>query len=113
MNSKTGTINVDTLSEAELLALNQRIVARLNFLQRARRHQAMLEFRIGERVSFQPEGRAPVFGMLTRYNQKSVTVITEDGQQWRVAPGLLRKVTEGAVSDVAQAEVIELQPRRR
>jgi hypothetical protein len=29
--------------------------------------------------------------MLTRYNRKSVTVITDDGHQWNVAPGLLSR----------------------
>jgi hypothetical protein len=57
----------------------------------------MLDIRIGERVSFQPPGEPPLFGLLTRYNRKSVTVITEDGRQWTVAPTLLRKVADGAV----------------
>ena len=51
----------------------------------------MLDFKIGDRVTFQPEGRQPLVGMLTRYNKKTVTVITESGQHWNVAPGLLRK----------------------
>jgi hypothetical protein len=29
--------------------------------------------------------------MLTRYNKKSVTVITDDGGQWNVSPNYLRK----------------------
>ena len=51
----------------------------------------MLEFRIGDRVSFDPEGQGAVTGMLTRYNKTSVTVITDDGQHWNVAPGFLKK----------------------
>ena len=51
----------------------------------------MLDFRIGDRVTFQPEGRAPLFGVITRYNKKTVTVITDSGQHWNVAPALLRK----------------------
>ena len=52
----------------------------------------MLEFSIGERVSFHPQGHPVLTGMLTRYNKKSVTVITDNGQHWRVAPRLLSKV---------------------
>lgn len=100
--------DIDTLSEAQLVDLNHRVVARLKFLQQARSHQAMLDFRIGERVSFQPDGRAAVFGMLTRYNRKSVTVITDEGQQWNVAPQMLRKVTIGAAAAAPAGEVIEL-----
>ena len=83
-------IDIDSLTEAELVDLNNRIVERLRFLHQARSHRRMLDFKIGDRVSFQPEGRAVVVGMLTRYNKKSVTVITEDGRRWNVSPGLLR-----------------------
>jgi hypothetical protein len=38
-------------------------VARLRFLRQIDAHQAMLEFRIGERVTFHPDGRPPVTGM--------------------------------------------------
>lgn len=45
-------IDIDQLSEAELIDLNNRIVARLRFLQQMRAHVEMLEFKIGDRVSF-------------------------------------------------------------
>jgi hypothetical protein len=80
-------IDIDKLSEDELIDLNNRIVARLRFLNQMRAHSQMLDFRIGDRVTFQPEGRPPLFGVITRYN----TVITDSGQHWNVAPGLLRK----------------------
>ncbi|HTD29852.1 MAG TPA: hypothetical protein VK660_10735, partial [Xanthomonadaceae bacterium] len=82
-------IDIDRLSEAELIDLNHRIVERLRFMQQARAHVAMLQFRIGERVSFQPEGRERIVGIVARYNKKSVSVIAEDGCQWKVSPGLL------------------------
>lgn len=84
-------IDIDALSEADLIDLNHRIVERLRFLRQMRAHAQMLEFRIGDRVTFHPDGRLPVTGMLTRYNRKSVTVITDDGHRWNVAPGLLRR----------------------
>lgn len=31
-----------------------------------------------------------MFGIVTRYNRKTVTVITDTGQHWNVAPELLR-----------------------
>jgi hypothetical protein len=70
-------IDIDGLSEAELIDLNNRVVERLKFLRHMRAHSQMLEFSIGDRVSFQPEGRPLQVGMLTRYNKKTVTVITE------------------------------------
>lgn len=92
-------IDIDRLTEAELVDLNHRIVERLRLLQHMRAHAHMLEFRIGERVTFQPDGRGPVQGMLTRYNRKSVTVVTNDGHRWTVSPALLSKV---AASDTVK-----------
>ena len=85
-------INIDQLTEAELIDLNHRIVARLRFLRQLEAHATMLEFRIGERVRFHPEGRAPVTGMITRYNRKTVSIVTDDGQRWNVAPQLLERL---------------------
>jgi hypothetical protein len=89
MNTRN-RINIDHLTEAELIDLNYRIVQRLRLLSQVRAHEAMLEFRIGDRVSFEPEGGDPVFGILTRYNKKSVTVITDEGHRWNVSPRFLR-----------------------
>ena len=75
-------IDIGTLTEAELIDLNNRIVERLRFLGQMRAHGEMLQFKIGDRVSFQPEGRGIVVGMLTRYNRRTVTVITDSGQRW-------------------------------
>jgi len=69
------------LTEAELIDLNNRIVERLRFLNQIRAHAKMLDFKIGDRVSFEPEGRPVVIGMLTRYNKKTVTVITDSGER--------------------------------
>ena len=92
-------INIDQLSEAELIDLNHRIVERLRFLSQMRAHSRMLDFKIGERVTFQPDGHPSLFGIVTRYNKKTITVITDSGQHWNVAPGLLRRAepTEQAV----------------
>jgi len=58
-------IDIDKLTEPELVDLNNRIVARLRFLQQMRAHASMLEFSLGERVSFQPEGHPVLFGVIT------------------------------------------------
>jgi hypothetical protein len=102
-------INLDDLTEAELIALNHRIVERLRFLQQSRAHAHMLEFKIGDRVRFHPGGQPPVTGMLTRYNKKTVTVITDEGQHWNVAPNFLYKVDAGGNREVSQTKVIPLK----
>src|SRR5271166_7150823 len=63
-------IDIDRMTEAELIDLNHRIVARLRFLNQMRAHSEMLEFRIGDRVAFRPSGQGRVEGLLTRYNKK-------------------------------------------
>jgi hypothetical protein len=101
-------IDIDEFSEAELIALNNRIVQRLRFLNQKRAHEQMLKFQIGDRVTFRPEGLPPVVGMLTRYNKKTVTVITDDGQHWNVSPRLLRKaVSENA--DITRTNIVRLK----
>jgi hypothetical protein len=94
-------IDIDGLTEAELIDLNHRIVARLRFLHSMRAHAQMLEFRIGDRVSFEPEGRAVETGIVVRYNRKSVTVVTGAGQRWNVAPALLRRVDDSPRAEQA------------
>jgi len=84
-------IDIDSLSEKDLIELNHKIVARLRFLNQMRSHTEMLDFRIGEKVCFRPSGRPELVGTITRYNRKTVTVITEDGQHWNVSPSLLSK----------------------
>ena len=83
-------IDIDRLTEAELADLNHRIVERLRFLQQARAHVQMLEFRIGDRVSFQTHGRETVVGTITRYNKRTVSVVSTDGRRWTVHPSFLQ-----------------------
>ncbi len=104
-------INIDELTEAELIDLNHRIVERLRFLNQMRAHGQMLEFKIGDRVTFQPENRPPVVGMLTRYNKKTVTVITRDGQHWNVSPSLLQKAESPRNASSREANVIPLKQK--
>jgi hypothetical protein len=97
-------IDIDGLTEEDLIELNQKVVARLRFLREMRSHVQMLDFRIGERVRFTPEGRPEVFGFITRYNKKSVTIIADNGGHWRVHPGFLTKAVPAEQSGAGRAE---------
>ncbi len=91
-------MDIDLLTIEELITLNRRVVERLKFLQKARAHVDMMAFNLGTKVSFETdEGRR--FGRLTKYNQKTVTVITDEGQQWRIPPHLM-----SAVKDITPKE---------
>ena len=69
----------------------------------------MLEFSIGDRVCFESGNRGLIEGILTRYNKRTVTVITDDRHQWNVAPGFLRRVVRPATGEAASANVIRLK----
>ena len=99
------TIDIDKLTEADLIDLNNRVVARLKFLREMRAHASMLKFRIGEKVYFQPDDHPELSGIITKYNRKSVTVITDSGQHWNVAPVFLRKADASAVTQPQAATV--------
>lgn len=104
-------IEIDNLTEAELIDLNNRIVERLRFMAQARSHSRMLQFKIGDRVSFEPEGHGVVNGVLTRYNKRSVTVISDAGQRWNVAPQLLHRVIEGELRDIPDSNVVAMKKK--
>ena len=101
-------IDITQLSEQELVALNRQIVERLRFLQQTRAHAKMLEFRVGDRVSFDPDGRSTQFGVLVRYNRKTVTVLTEGGEQWNVSPSLIRRVVDVVPTPNDDSKVVPL-----
>jgi len=103
-------IDIDKLTDKELIDLNHRIVERLKFLESMRAHAEMMEFSIGNRVSFSPPGRAQVVGILVKYNKKTVTVLTEDGQRWNVSPHLLCEVKGQERTVKKSADVIEMRP---
>jgi hypothetical protein len=104
-------IDIDRLTEPELIDLNHRVVARLRFLHQMRAHAEMLEFRVGDRVAFRSPGRGSVEGTLTRYNKKTVTVIADDGGQWNVSPALLSKAAPRQGARAAAPNVVPLGRR--
>ena len=101
-------IDIDKLTEKELIDLNHKIVERLKFLEQMRRHSAMLSFSIGEKVAFYQTGNNMKFGVVTKYNKKTVSVVTEDGGRWNVSPGILSKVKDAKQKNDAPKNVIEL-----
>ena len=48
-------------------------------------------------------------GILTRYNKRTVTVITDDRRQWNVSPGFLRRVARSKTAEATPTNVIRLK----
>jgi hypothetical protein len=101
-------IDIDSMSYDELVELNHKIVEKLKFLDSMHIHKKMMQFSPGDQVCFEPSGRGKQFGTLVKYNQKTVTVITESGQKWNVSPHLLRKVKNVKSSKSSQGKIIDL-----
>lgn len=53
----------------------------------------MTEFKLGDTVSFTDKHLRERIGTITRLNAKTCSLLG-DGEQWRVSPGLLRKVVD-------------------
>src|SRR5512143_471720 len=97
------TIEIDHMTEAELIDLNRRIVERLRFLQQRRAHATLLKFSIGDRVTVDTNDGRTVVGALVRYNKKTVSVLTDDGHRWNVSPRFLRPVEPRDITPAADA----------
>ena len=106
------SINIDNLSEEELIELNHKIVERLKFLETMHTHNEMMQFSPGEQVSFEPPGRGRQIGTLVKFNKKTVTVITETGQKWNVSPHLLSKVKNVKPKAKKGGHVIDLHGKK-
>ena len=93
-------INIDNMTEDELLALNSRVVARLKLIQQHNTLNSMIKFEVGQRVSFDPDGRMRT-GVLIKFNPKTVVVLTDDGQRWKVSPQLIRHLIDRGKSSTS------------
>ena len=80
---------IKRLNEEDLRFLNRLIVERLKLLSQARATEEMISFTRGDRVRFQGHNGKILDGMVIRLNKKTVSVLTDDGRQWNVSPGLL------------------------
>ena len=105
-------IDIDRLTEAELVDLNRRIVERLRFLQQMRAHATMLQFSLGDRVAFDTTAGRVIVGTLMRYNKKSVTVITDHQERWNVSPALIRRAEPRDITptDPEPVDLFPLKP---
>lgn len=82
-------IDIDHLTIDELVALNERVIDRIKYLERMQVFEAMKNLNLGTRVTFDSGRDGPKAGVISKFNQKSVTVLTDDGYRYNIAPGLL------------------------
>ena len=94
-------IDVASLSNEQLVALNRYIVEELRRRQRNRTEENMSKFNLGDKVFFvTPDGERKT-GTILRLNQKTASLIADDGCKWRVSPQMLRMMqTQGEKSNL-------------
>lgn len=101
-------IQLDPLSYDELIELNQKVVERLKFFDSMRAHEEMMQFSLGEKVSFGAPGKGKQFATIIKYNKKTVSVITESGQKWNISPQALDKVKDLKPSKAKNGNVFDI-----
>ena len=79
------------MSEEDLLYLNRMVVERLNLLAQAKSTVELAQFSEGDKIQFTTNDGQVKHGIVLRLNKKTASVRTDDGQDWKVSPGLLRK----------------------
>ena len=102
-------IDIDSLTVEELEMLNHKIVERLKFLDTVSAHEAMMRFRPGARVCFDSSRHGQQSGTLMKYNQKTVTVLTDEGRRWNVPPQMLSLLKK---EGVMPANVIDIKKHK-
>lgn len=80
---------IKTLGEPELIYINRLVIERLKLLSQERSTKQMMNFNIGEKVSFVTPDGIKKTGIISKINKKTASIETGDGGYWNVAPGLL------------------------
>ena len=81
------------LGEEDLLYLNRMVVERLNLLAQAKSTVQLAQFTEGDRVHFTTGDGITKYALVVRLNKKTASLLTDDGQNWKVSPQLLRKAS--------------------
>ena len=69
----------------------------------------MMKFNVGAKMCFDATRHGMQEGILIKFNQRTVTVLTDEGRQWKVSPQMLSPIVEGASAGI---NVIVMKKRR-
>lgn len=85
-------MDIENLSLGELRELQWKILKRMQKLRKMKLYEDLQKFDVGDRISFKGKGEELLTGTVIRVNQKSLTVKTDHGTMWYVAPALATKI---------------------
>ena len=89
MDRAAAAETIRKLNEDDLHFLNRLIVDRLRLIQQARSTIMLANFSVGDRVKFPTAAGGLKTGIIVRLNKKTASIVTDDGQQWKVHPAYL------------------------
>ena len=92
MNSSLEKL-INTLGEQELMALNKVIIERIKVLQKERMLLHAQQFKIGDLVSFEGQGKKRS-GIVMKINSKYLSILTPQNIRWNVSPTFLKHETK-------------------
>ena len=105
------SLDLNKLSEDDLIELNRRIVERLQLLRSAKNLVQLARFSVGMIVEFETDDGRTISGTVARLNQRTATVVTASGR-WRVSPALLRAAAAPQGTAMRSARVVALRRRQ-
>ena len=104
-------VNIEGLSEQELVALNRRVVTRIKEMRHKRNPNEKFRFIVGDPVMFNHPKGGIGHGVVVKCNVKTIDVDGDDGMEWRVSPmALVHAITKQFVArpDIAGPRIWEI-----
>jgi len=85
-------MDIEGLSLEELKELHWKILKRIQKFRKTKLYEDLQKFDVGDRISFKGKGEELLTGTVIRVNQKSLSIKTDQGAMWYVAPALATKI---------------------
>ncbi|MDA3849706.1 MAG: hypothetical protein PF447_00370 [Spirochaetaceae bacterium] len=83
---------IKSLSKDELKYMNRLVVERLKLIHQMEAIETMSRYNLGDRVEFETEDGRIIRGHIIKLNKKTVSLRTDEGAKWNVAPVFLRLI---------------------
>ncbi|TPE49007.1 hypothetical protein FJM67_12485 [Maribrevibacterium harenarium] len=83
-------MRIDEMTIEQLIELNHYICERIDWLRDMQNADILMDLQTGNKVAFQDKYGDDRIGIVLKKNRKTVVVMTEDREQWKISLGLIR-----------------------
>ncbi len=87
-------VRIEDLSIDDLLALNEIICERIDYLRAKEDQEILTRLQLGNQVHFEDKAGRQIFGIVTKINRKTVVAQSQNGTRYKIPPTLLRLVKD-------------------